>query len=343
MPPPTSTFESLPTELRLQIYSLLLHGNHGYCHLEKRKTPRTYLIPRLYPAILAVNRSISADAYPILYGDNTFLFLGTTTGADQLHVQYQTLGRLAGLPKLQTPSLLPERSRHLIKHVAIAPLELTKNDWVDKLLELSLMTKTIEFDLWVGLFRRPYLLEPLASIPTLNASIPAIKRLINASTQTFRIGTLYKSTNFDYTFRYPCRKREELSGMQLVVVDLKGLDDVSEKSQIVHKALNFIIKIMSQRPLLPNDTIPPGQTLVSVGKRLLVHKDFADFWSSDDFTVPGESQGWSPVDRNGQSVEIGQECRIITWRRSGTSDAQNKQSLYSGYRPSAAEAILAWR
>lgn len=323
MPPPKSRFESLPTELRLQIYSLLLDGKPGYCHFEKCQARRSYSNPTLHPAILAVNRSISAEAYPILYGENTFLFLGTTRNADLLHVQQQILARRAGLPKLQRPSLLPERSRQLIKHVAAAPMALNKNRWLDRLLEMAPAIKTIEFDFWVGSYRKPDILESSTSVATLNASIPAIKRLINASTQTFRIGTRHNSTYCDFTFCFPCRKREELPSMQLVVVDLKGLDDVSEKSSIVHKALKFIIELIGQRPLLPNNTIPPGQALVSVEQRLLVHKDFAGFWSSVDFTVPFENQGWSPVDPNGQSVKIGKERKSITWRRSGTSYVQN--------------------
>lgn len=126
--PSKSRFESLPTELRLQIYSLLLNGRPEYCHFKKCEIGRRYSTPRLYPAILAVNRSISAEAYHILYGENTFLFLGTTRIAEDLDVRCQSLSRRAGLPRFQRPSLLPEQSRHLIKHVAAAPLELARND-----------------------------------------------------------------------------------------------------------------------------------------------------------------------------------------------------------------------
>lgn len=334
MPPPTqprSRFEALPTELRLQIYSLLLDGRPEYCHFEKCEMRRSYSTPRLHPAILAVNRSISAEAYPVLYGENTFLFLGTTRNADQLEVQQKFLSRIVGLPKLQRRSLLPERSRHLIKHVAAAPLELSKNDWAGRLLEMATAVKIVEFDFWVGSFRESDILESFTSIPTLTASIPAIKSLINVSTQTFRIGTQDTSAYFDSGFRFSRRKRVELPGMQLVVVDLKGLDDLSEKSRMVHKALSFIIEIIGQRPPLPTSTTPPSQALVSVEKRLLVHKAFAGFWSSDDFNVPGEIQGWSPVDPNGQNVEIGQECKSITWRRSGTGYVQTNKMLYRGW------------
>ena len=131
-PPPTPTtpkskFEFLPTELRIKIYSLLLDGRPQTCLLERCEISRTYPIPTLYPAILAVNRFISAEAYPILYGDNAFLFIGLTDIDDQIAVHHQFLNRLAGLPKLQRSSLLPERSRHLIKHVVVAPLELSSN------------------------------------------------------------------------------------------------------------------------------------------------------------------------------------------------------------------------
>ncbi|KAL9133180.1 MAG: hypothetical protein Q9175_005640 [Cornicularia normoerica] len=311
--PPEPRFESLPTELRLQIYGLLLDGKPDYCHFNRSKNGKSYSTPKLYPAILAVNRSISAEAYPILYGENTFLFLGNTRITDHLNIHHQFLGRLAGLPKPQKSSLLPKQWRHLIKHVAAAPLEPTRNDWVGQVLELAPATKTIEFDFWVGL-------------GILNASIPQIKSLINASTQTFRIGI--RSTAYhDSGFRFSRRKRVELPVVQLVVVDLKGLENVPEKSRMVHKALSFIIDIMGQRPPLPNNTIPLSQAFVSVEKRLLVHRDFAGFWSSDESTVPAENQGWSPVDTNGQIVKIGQECKSIKWRRSETSYVSNK-ALY---------------
>ncbi|KAF6237654.1 hypothetical protein HO173_003855 [Letharia columbiana] len=230
--PPRSRFESLPFELRLQIYSLLLDGKPQYCHFEKAVGGRSYSTPKLYPAILAVNRSISAEAYPVLYGENTFLFLA-------------------------------------------------RNDWVGRLLGLAPAIKTIEFDFWVG----------FASIPTLDASIPAIKSLIGASTQTFRIGTRDFDAYHGSGFRFSRRRRVELPGMILAVVDLKGLDHVQEKSRLVHKALRFIIEIMGQRPPMPNNTIFPGQALVSVEYRVFLHKDFAGFWSSDEFTVEAETQG----------------------------------------------------
>lgn len=313
--PSKSRFESLPTELRLQIYSLLLNGRPEYCHFKKCEIGRRYSTPRLYPAILAVNRSISAEAYPILYGENTFLFLGTTRIAEDLDVCYQSLSRRAGLPRFQRPSLLPEHSRHLIKHVAAAPLELARNDWAGRLLELAPAIRTIEFDFWVGSYSRPEVLESFTSIPTLNASISAIKSLINASTLSFRIGTRDITAYHDPRFRFSRKRRVELPGVHLAAVDLKGLENVQEKSRMVHKALTFIIEIIGQRPPLPNNTIPPGQALVLVEKRMLVHRDFAGFWSTDELTIPAEDRGWMPVDTNGQSVEIGSECKSIRWRR----------------------------
>lgn len=98
---PRSRFESLPTELRLQIYTLLISGKPRCCHFEKGKIGCSYSILKLHPAILAVNRSISAEAYPILYGENTVLFLGITKDARDLDVQHQSLSRLAGLPKFK--------------------------------------------------------------------------------------------------------------------------------------------------------------------------------------------------------------------------------------------------
>ena len=159
-------------------------------------------------------------------------------------------------------------------------------------------------------------MEPSTSIPTLKASVPAIKSLINASTHTFRIGTRDRQTHHDSEFRFSRRKRVKLPGLQLALLDLKGLDSVQEKSCMVHKALHFVIEILGQRPPVPKDTIPPSQALVSVGKRLLVHRDFAGFWFSDGSTVLSEHQGWNPVDPDGRIVQIGQDCKNITWRRS---------------------------
>ncbi len=322
--PPKSRFESLPTELRLQIYSLLLNGKPDYCHFGKCQTGRSYSIPKLYPAILAVNHSISAETYPILYGENTFLFLGTTRNADDLHVHYQSLSRRAGLPKLQKPPLLPDQSRRLIKHVAVAPLELARNDWVGRLLELAPVVKTIEFDFWIGSYSYPHTLYSSTSIPTLNASITAIKSLVNASTQTFRIGTRDVHAYWDSGFRFPRRKQVELPGMLLAVVDLRGLDSAQQKSRMVHKALSFIIEIIGQRPPMPANTNPPGQALVSVEKRVILHKDFAGFWSSDEFTVQAEDQGWIPVDTSGQVVEVGSQCKSVTWRRAEPGPFKNQ-------------------
>lgn len=189
--------------------------------------------------------------------------------------------------------------------------------------------RTIEFDFWVGSYSRPEVLESFTSIPTLNASISAIKSLINASTLSFRIGTRDITAYHDSGFRFSRKRRVELPGVHLAAVDLKGLENVQEKGRMVHKALTFIIEIIGQRPPLPNNTIPPGQALVLVEKRMLVHRDFAGFWSTDELTVPAEDRGWMPVDTNGQSVKIGSECKSIRWRRSRTGLIKT-QSLY-GY------------
>lgn len=223
----------------------------------------------------------------------------------------------------------------MIKHVAAAPLELVRNDWVGQLLSLAPATKTIEFDFWVGSRRNPHALESLTSIPILNASIPAIKSLINTSTQTIRIGTRDSIMYYDFRFRFARgstrRKRVELPGMQLAVVDLKGLDSVQKKRRTVHKALNFIIEIIGQRSPMPKSTLPPDQSLVPVEKRVNLHRDFAGFWSSDDFTVQVENPGWIPVDTTGRTVEMGAECKSMTWRRSEPGHVRNKLLDHYGY------------
>lgn len=233
---------------------------------------------------------------------------------------------------------MPERSRNLIKYVAAAPLDPIRSDWVAPLLELLPAIKTVEFDFWLRTCQTPHVLEPFTSIPTLNASIPAIKSLVTASTQTFRIGTRDIAAYHDIGCRFSRRKRVDLPGLQLALLDLRGLDNVQEKSRMVHKALRFIIEILGQRPPMPRDSIPTGQALVSVGKRLLVHRDFAGFWFSDELTVPSKNQGWRPVDSNGQIVKIGQECKTITWRRSRTDNVRN-EVLY-GLQHSQADDLL---
>lgn len=324
---PRSRFESLPTELRLQIYSLLLDGKPDYCLLERCEISRSYWIPSLYPAILAVNRSISAEAYPILYGENKFLFLGTTSTTDQLDTCHQFLSRLAGLPKFHKPSLLPQRSRQLIKHIVAAPLELSKPDWISQLLELAPATTKIEFDFWFVTRQSPRglsILEPSARLSILDASIPVIKSLINTSTLTFCIGirdfNAYHSARFGFLRRKPI----ELPSVQLALTDLRGLGNVQEKEHEVDKALQFIIDTLEQRPLIPKKSIPPEKALVGIEKRLHLHRDFAQFWSLGELTAPNESRSWIPVNSHGQIVEIGSECKSITWRRLGTDYAKSK-------------------
>ena len=304
--PHKSSFESLPAELRLQIYSLLLDGKPECCHFQRSELGPSYSTPKLYPAILAVNRSISAEAYHFLYEENMFLFLGTTALGQHLDTRNQFLSNRTGLPRLQSPSLLPERSRQLIKHVIAAPLEPSRKDWVGQLLELAPNAKVVEFDFWIGYPLRPYTLESFQSVLTLNASIPAIKSLINPSTQSFRIGTWDINSYHDSGFRFSRRQCVQLPGMQLAAIDLTGGGDVREKSHIVHKVLSLIIDVLGQQPLLSNRTIPLGQALVPVEKRLLVYRDFADFWRPNNFIVESECQGWSPVDTGGRKVEIGQ-------------------------------------
>ena len=325
LPPttPKSKFESLPTELRLQIYCLLLGGKPQNCLLERCEISRSYPIPRLHPAILAVNRFISAEAYPILYGENAFLFLGPTRTADEIAVRHQFLSRLAGLPKFQRPSLLPARSRHLIKHVVAAPLELARTDWIHQLLELAPDTRTVEFDFWVASCQRPRILEPVATISILNASIPAIKSSVNTSTQTFRIGIRDIADYHDARF-YHWRRKRALPNVQLAVVDLKGLDKIQEKRRKVHEALQFMIVIMSQRPLMPNTLTPPEEALVWVEKRMLLHKDYAGFWSPDELPIKPKKERWIPVDAKGQAVVIGSESKSITWQRSPNGHVENR-------------------
>ena len=327
-PPPTPTtpkskFEILPTELRLHIYTLLLDGRPQTCLLERCDISRTYPIPTLYPAILAVNRFISAEAYPILYGENAFLFIGLTDFDDQIAVHHQFLNRLAGLPKFQRSSLLPERSRHLIKHVVAAPLDLARTDWIHRLLQLAPDTRTLDFDFWVASSQTPRIMEPVATISILNASIPAIGSSINASTQTFRIGIRDIANYHDARFHF-WRGKRALPSLQLVVLDLKGLEKIQEKRRKVHEALQFIILILCQRPLMPSTLIPPEEALVSVGKRMLVHKDYAGFWSSDELPVKPKKEGWIPVDAKGQAVKIGLESKSINWQRSPNSHVESK-------------------
>ena len=322
-PPPKSRFESLPTELRLQIYSLLLHGKPEYCHFDKTDAGRSYAIPTLYPAILAVNRSISAEAYPILYGENIFLFHGTGGFAVRAHLLDQELSHRVGLPQRQRQSLVPEGARHLIKHVAVAPLEGDRNgDWGGRLLQLAPAIKTIEFDFWVladyHRNRRHQIWRPFTSTTTLNVSLPAIKSLINLSTQSFRIGARHADTDREARDIYLRRKPVELPGVKLAVVNLNGLDSVEKKSRMVHKALTSIIDILGQRPPVLKNATPPDQAMVLVGERVYVHRDLAGFWSLDEYTSPAEKQRWTPVDANGEGVDIGQECKTIIWRRSGT-------------------------
>ena len=328
-PPSKSRFESLPTELRLQIYSLLLDGKPEYCHFDKTNNGRSYAIPTLYPAILAVNRSISAEAYPILYGENMFLFHGTGGFAVRSHLLDQRLSHRVGLPQRERPSLVPERARHLIKHVAVAPLELDRNDdWGGRLLQLAPAIKTIDFDFWVHSDyhhdRRHQTWRPFTSTTTLNGSLPAIKSLINLSTQSFRIGVRHVATDREARDIFQRRKPVELPGVKLAVVNLKGLDNVEKKSRMVHKALTSIIDILGQRPPMPKNATPPDPAMVLVGERVYVHRDLAGFWSLDEYTLAAEKQGWSPVDANGQDVNIGQECKSIIWRRSGTGHVSNE-------------------
>ena len=330
--PPTPTtikskFESLPTELRLHIYCLLLDGKPQSCLLERCEISLSYPIPRLYPAILAINRFISAEAYPILYGENEFLFLGPTAIADQIDVRHQFLSHLAGLPKFQRTSLLPVRSRQLIKHVVAAPLELARSDWIDRLLQLAPHTRTVELDFWVATCQIPRILEPVARSSILNASIPAIKSSINASTQTFRIGIRDIADYHDARFCH-WRGKRAIPNMQLAVVDLKGLDKIQEKRSKVHEALHVIFVIMSQRPLMPNTLKPPEEALVWVEKRMLLHKDYAGFWSPDSLTVQFKNERWIAVDAKGQAVNIGSEFKSIIWQRSPNSHIKSR-ALYS--------------
>ena len=95
-------------------------------------------------------------------------------------------------------------------------------------------------------------------------------------------------------------------------------DDVREKSHMVHKDLSFINDILRQQPLSPNRTTPLGEAHVPVEKRLLVHSNFTDFWRSHNFAVQAGCQGFSLVDMDGKTVEIGRQRRNITWRRSTT-------------------------
>ena len=309
---PKSKFESLPTELRLQIYCLLLDGKPQNCLLDRCEISRSYPIPRLYPAILAVNRFISAEAYPVLYGENAFLFLGSTGIAHQIAEFHQLLSRRTGLPQFQRPSLLPARSRQLIKHVVAAPLEPARTDWIDRLLELAPDTRTVEFDFWVlSSHQNPRICEPVATIPTLNASIPAIKSSISTSTQIFRIG-IRDIADYHDAILYHWRTKRALPDVQLAVVDLKGLVQMQEKRRKVHEALHFMMVVMSQRPLMPNAVTLPEGALVWVEKGMLVHKDYAGFWSPDELTVKSKNGRWIPVDATGQVVNIGSESESMT-------------------------------
>ena len=320
---PKSKFESLPTELRLQIYCLLLDGKPQNCLLERCEISRSYPIPKLHPAILAVNRFISAEAYPVLYGENAFLFLGPTGIADQIAARHQFLSRLAGLPNFQRPSLLPAQSRQLIKHVVAAPVELARTDWIDRLLQLAPDARTVGFDFWVASCQRPRILEPVTTTSILNASIPAIKSSVSTSTQTFRIGIREIADYHDARF-YHWRGKRALPNVQLAVVDLRGLEKLQEKRRKVHEALQFMIVIMSQRPLMPNTLISPKEALVWVEKRMLLHKDYAGFWSPDELPVKPKKERWIPVDAKGQAVNIGSESKSITWQRSPNGHVENR-------------------
>ena len=86
---------------------------------------------------------------------------------------------------LKSTAYSSESSRQSIKHIATAPLELAK---INRPLEPVPLIETVELDLWVNSYRRSRVLLPFPSISILHASIPAIKSLVSATTQSFRIG-----------------------------------------------------------------------------------------------------------------------------------------------------------
>lgn len=67
-------FKDLPTELKVQIYEILLL-DEASCILAIPDLPPTRPTPSksLYPVILRVSRSIYEEALPVLYGSNTWM------------------------------------------------------------------------------------------------------------------------------------------------------------------------------------------------------------------------------------------------------------------------------
>ncbi|KAK2734197.1 hypothetical protein FQN57_001851 [Myotisia sp. PD_48] len=82
-------FLALPTEIRLQIYELvLICWRDKECILpdvsESRVTPLGFNNPKytkIVPAVLQTCRQIYSEAIPILYSSNRFRFVGTTTAS----------------------------------------------------------------------------------------------------------------------------------------------------------------------------------------------------------------------------------------------------------------------
>ncbi|KAI9158717.1 hypothetical protein HJFPF1_06715 [Paramyrothecium foliicola] len=67
-PTPRSPFLALPLEVRLEIYSYLLHLP-PYCPHQHHRPGAA----RVHPGLLLANRQVNAEATPLLYAHNTFV------------------------------------------------------------------------------------------------------------------------------------------------------------------------------------------------------------------------------------------------------------------------------
>ena len=111
---PKSRFECLPREIRYQIYDLLLvrefeHINLYSHNLHILRASRLETNQGFHPAILTVNSFISSEAYPFLYGRNTFFLIRVD--------EHKFNSVAASRDNAVSPCHFTDRCRSFIKHL----------------------------------------------------------------------------------------------------------------------------------------------------------------------------------------------------------------------------------
>ncbi|KAI9789304.1 MAG: hypothetical protein M1835_001750 [Candelina submexicana] len=237
---------TLPTEIRLQIYTHLLHAPHIFIlTIDSGRDHVHYPLHPLHPSILRVSHLIFSEALPVLYSENTFHFLSN------LAVRRYFLAK---------------RCMSLLRDVRLGPMQ------IGAYMACSEMTRSVRHLKVVCPKLRSLGLQFWIAQYTNKELVGVMKELVRA------VGQGCADMDIE---RVVVGCNNDVSEMELAILDLKGLQQGTVKRELVIDWLKHALAVMGRVGQLKLGTMENTFTrgvLQRVEKRVLVDRRLVEEW-----------------------------------------------------------------